>query len=267
MGWRSKSLLDSLVQSLIIIVVALPYAYATYWGLAIRKGLAMRWSRNQALAISVVAGDFVLGWILGNFFGQGIPVFALAVWSASSNISAFYFVNSTAGMAKRSDPFERDNLLWSKVRYLLAFGVIAAVAVTFVNSPVNLVFGAGVGIPTPTPLVYQITGFGAYIAMFVVGSAVLIVSAVRSRDKTLKRHLMWFGFFLVAILLGLLQYSLLIILSRSYGVAALSSAGQFILSGLLAFGGYCLYSSVKNLFPTTSRLESVKRGLKNKGDE
>jgi hypothetical protein len=149
------------------------------------------------------------GWLYGNLFGAGIPLLVLALWSASSSATAFYFVNSMAQVARRSDPFERDNLHWSKVRYVLAAGLVAAVAITLVGSPVNLVFGQGVGTATSTPVVYQILGFGQYIAVFVVGSAVSLVSAVRSKDRTIQRHLRWFGLFLIAILAGLGQLSIL----------------------------------------------------------
>jgi hypothetical protein len=248
-----------IVRWIVLAIVAAPYVYAVYWGLAIRRGLVMRTYRNQALAMSAIAGYFVLGWIVGNVFGNQSQVLLFALFSLSSDATIFFWLDATVRVARRSDPYERDNLHWSKTKFFLAAGIIIAAGITLTNAPIAAVFGLGVGVPTSVPIIYQVLGFGQYLALMLTTAAVLLVSAVRSKDRTLQNHLKWFGLFPAMLFVGLAQLGLI---NYFFSGTVSNTVGNTTSIGLLyiflGLGGYCLYRSARSLSRTTSRLELVE---------
>jgi hypothetical protein len=223
-----------LAEILAVVFTVAIYGYGTFWAFRIRRALAVRIYRNQALGIGLVA----LGWILILFDNllvtAYIPFFIINI---SVDIVLFYFVDASVLAGRRYDPLLRDTLRWSKLRivlWILNFAV-AAIVISLVTY-------------------YQITTgnepqfmqvYGGYLLVYVIQPVSLIalaITALRSRDKLLRVQVAWFGAFLAAVLL-------IVDVSR----VANSDAGVFI--GLW-LGGYCLFRSARSLVPL-NKLEVI----------
>jgi hypothetical protein len=125
------------------------------------------------------------------------------------------------------------------VRFLIWAINISAVVITFSYFFYQLVIGA---VPSNPPLfLLAIFLTPAYVSVG-SGAIVLLVAVRRTADRTLRRHLEWFGFFLVFIFVfggivgnGLGVYS--VELSNVVGGAANAAAAFF------------LYKSARSLIP------------------
>jgi len=246
------------IQFVIRVVVGAISLYAGYWGIAISRGLVLRDYKNQALGLTSIAWYFAAGWFIGNFFGGVISSYSvvlLAVFSISSNIPLFIWIDFTARVARRSDPYERDTLHWSVTKYFLVAGLIIVGAIILSEAPITVIYGLGVGVPSNTvPLIYQILGLGQYLALAVVAFVLISLSAIRSKDRTLQKHLRWFALFPVAVFatlveLGFFNYFFSGTVQGSLG----NEISGYLVDLFLGFGGFCLYKSARSLAPTTNR--------------
>ncbi len=223
-----------------LIVVAI-FSYSAYWAFVIRRALQQGLYRKQALWVGLMAIYFV---VLSTFLTFALtfsidilPVNILGGAIISSGfIVIFLWIDSTIRVARRSDPLSRDALRWSKLRYLWGFitigGAIGAMAPSITS-----------GFSTVAP-------FGG--ALF-VGAVALIISARRSRDATLRRHLKWTAFCIFLLWLGSQVEQPL---SRAISDANLVQAATLT---LVAVGAYCLYRSARSLVPLghISKLDTI----------
>jgi hypothetical protein len=220
------------------------FAYAAYWSLTIRKGLASWIYRSQALGITLVSFAFIVQFV-GNFFSltvfatnQFLSIAGFALRADLLYLVTFYWIDSSMRTIRDTDPLSRDTLSWSKLRYLLWAANIASIAIYYALAFGDFQFLASppAGIPStmlvvlfPIPLV----------ATFVPAIVVLPIGAARSKDKTLRSQLYWFAltafiFFVGNIIAGAISSNFWE--GISYGVG-------FVL------GGYCLYRSARALVP------------------
>jgi hypothetical protein len=208
------------------------FSYAAYWAFIIRKALATSLYRKQALwagtmglylvALSTfltIALSFNLTTLSVNILG-GLLI-------SSGFIVLFAWIDSTVRVARRSDPLLRDTLRWSKLRYFIGFVTVFG-AISALLTSIN----AGFALVAP---------FGG--ALF-FGAIALLISAKRSGDATLRRHLKWMG---LAIAMLWLASQLTGILFRILPAGSLAS--EAITYSLVAVGGFCLYRSARSLVP------------------
>ena len=175
------------------------YGYTTYTAIAIRHTIAGRIYRKQALGVAFVAIIYAL-----NSSTSLLPTPSIGtldfytIFSAISFpltfITIFYWVDSSVLAARYSDPLLRDTLHWHQARYL-----IWAINILTTAFPLSFLFYLQVatgGIPTDLPVwLFWVFLTPAYVSVG-SGAVVLPIMARRSKDKTLRRHLEWFGVYL-----------------------------------------------------------------------
>ena len=214
-----------------VLVVGL-FSYAAYWAFIIRKALATGLYRKQALWAGTMGLYFVaLSTFLTIALSFNLTALSVNILGglliSSGFVVLFAWIDSTVRVARRSDPLLRDTLRWSRLRYFIGlvtlFGAISAV-LTSINSGFALV-----------------APFGG--ALF-FGAIALLISARRSGDTTLRRHLKWMG---LAIAMLWLASQLSGVLFRIFPAGSLAS--EAITYSLVAVGGFCLYRSARSLVP------------------
>jgi len=215
------------------LIVAVTFSYATYWAFAIRKVLVHHLYRRQATWVGRMGVYFVaLSSFLTLALSTGINSLYVnivgGVLIGSGFIVIFAWMDSTIRVARLSDPLFRDTLRWSKLRYFLGFGTVGG-AIASVISAIMSGFS-------------QVAPFGG--ALF-VGAFALLISASRSGDMTLKKHLTWTGFCTFFLWLG---SQVQMPLSRIQFLVQLNLP-DVITYFFVAVGAYSLYRSAKSLVP------------------
>jgi hypothetical protein len=233
----------SAISIVLSLAVGLLFSYGAYWAITIRKALVGYLYRRQAFWVGVVALYFVAQSIfiaLVAFYGAtGFYVNLLAAAFIATGSAAFFvWIDSTVLVARRSDPLQRDTLHWSKVRYFIG---ISQTIGNFFNILYNVI------LINPTSLSYDLLGspplLGYIGTTLLLGAIALLLSARRSGDMTLRRHLKWFG--LGAGLLFLAGQ-----VGSHWGVGSSDSIFVPIATySLFAIAAYCLYRSAKSLVP------------------
>jgi len=211
------------------LLVAALFSYSAYWAFNIRRALMHYLYKRQALWAGLMASYFVaLATFLTIVIAFNINLLAVNISGgfliASGFVVIFLWIDSTISVARRSDPLYRDSLKWSKLRYLFGavtvFGAIGAV--------LNAIYS---GLAAAAP-------FGG--ALF-FGAIALFLSAARSGDPTLRRHLKWTG---LCIFLLWLSSQLVNVLEKIITDTTLSQAITF---SLVALGALALYKSTRSL--------------------
>src|SRR5881409_2109911 len=204
-----------------LLVTAL-FLYSAYWSFTIRRALVTSLYRRQAFWVGGMGVYFV---ILSAFLAialslelSALPVNILGGLIISLGfILIFLWIDSTIRIARRSDPLFRDTLRWSRLRYLfwlVTVGGAVGAAFTSINS----------GFSTVAP-------FGGALLF---GAVALLLSAKRSGDTTLRRHLRWTGLCIFLLWLG----------SQITQPLSYHIADPFLVESLtypaVAAGAYCL---------------------------
>jgi hypothetical protein len=236
-----------------ILVLFVANGYAAYWALTIRRRLFVKDYRTQALGLSFVAVYFlVLGVVSFSFpvdsESTGLPITVNALVDTGYLAIILYWIHTTVTVARRSDPFERDNLRYSITKYIWVSIVVVLVAASLVFNPVGLIITAAVPLP---PLLLAL-GIAPWACGAAFGAGVLYLSASRSRDRTIRVHVRWFG-----------SFSLVSLVNIVVGGAWQEGGGNtgtngpfffvFFMGGQL-LAAYCLYRSAKSLAPMTKAL-------------
>lgn len=233
--------------------IALSYGYAGYWGLAIGRRLIVRDYRTQAFVASAAAFYVVLllvvAFVIPVSAESGVTVVLLnALVDYGVLIVIIYWVDTTVSIARRSDPFERDTLHYSISKYFWFLAFAAPVIAALLLNPIILVY------TTAAPL-DAISLSLALTPLFVAGSfgaVLMFLGASRSKDRTLKSHIRWFGRGLAVVVATFAAGGVW----RSTGGA---SSPYLIIVDPIFFGGqflvaYCFYRSARSLAPTTKNL-------------
>ena len=229
--------LENLARVAWLLVTAAVLFYASYWALIIRRALAVQSYRNQALGVALIAlfqGVTTIGFAGTEGASGRTPLDLLALGANTILfLFVFYWIDASVLAAKRSDPLLRDTLHWRSLRLVL-WPLIISFAAAAVVSNFSLPFNI--------------------ILTLVAGAASLPVAARRSRDPTMRRHLIWFGLY-AAFLLAFF-FNLGGLLNVSIG-----SPASFVFLGigsLMYFAAsYCLYRSAVSLAPLRQLPESV----------
>jgi hypothetical protein len=221
------------------IAALLVLSYGTYWALEIRRALAVRLYRSQALGIGLIAVSVGLAqlYYTGSIFFDWPPELSFASILFFS-FTLLYWTNSSVRAARQSDPLLRDAFRWTRVRFLLLALIVATVAYDSANILYNVL--------NSRPITAAATGFLAVtfeipvLVPIIAAAFVLPVVGFRSRDPVLRRHLLWFGLFAVFLL------AFIEVLSSAFADPLEAVLIQDL--GLL-IGGYCLYRSARSLVP------------------
>jgi hypothetical protein len=248
----------------LLALLALPfvYAYVAYLGMAIRRHFVAKAYRNQALGVAVIAAYFALNTGINIVFGElsassglGVILF-VALVSIAGFVPVLLWVDSTAQVSRRSDPYERDSLGWSRLRYVIVGYILLADVLVLIFAP--LVFATGRYVSS-VPVVLNVLGISPYVVVGASCVAILLVSARRAGDKTLRRHVTWFAGYMGSLLIFILFETLISVESPQLESSALGLA-IFVLA--LYAQVYCLYKSARSLAPYTRHLEDVSSSQK-----
>ncbi len=233
---------STLIPFLLDLVPIPPIAYATYWAFNIRRALAVRLYRNQALGVILVGASFIWSFAVtayrdlpnGNSsFGVALGVYSFIV----PPILTFFWIDASIRTARRSDPLLREVLHWRQVR----IGLWALIIVAFSTLVITFVGAFLVGASTnngPPPLPIFIFFLSPIFVAAISGLVFLPRAAKRSGDRRLGKHLQWFGLFVFFVLF----HFVLIFFTGGLLNGILTSISEVI-------GGYCLYRSVRWLVP------------------
>jgi len=232
------------------------FAYVGYLGLKIRRGFVVQPYRTQALGIAAIAAYMAASATISFFLpAPASGGYAVILWAVSNIVGGVPFllwIDSTARVARRSDPYERDSLDWSKVRYVVFSVAFVSAALALLVAPI-VIAAFGSYVPSVS-LLANILGNVPFATIFLAGTSVLSLGAIRSRDMTLQRHILWIAVFFAAFVITYfvtIIYTLLIP-GTSGGQYTPFEFASFI--ALYYVLGYCLYRSARSLAPHTSRL-------------
>lgn len=233
----------STVSIVLASLVGLEFGYGAYWALAIRNALMNYVYRRQAFWAGLVAiyfvaqSAFVAGAIAYNQVSFYINLIAAGFITAGF-VVIFVWIDSTILVARRSDPLQRNTLRWSGVRYFI--GITTTIGLFF-----NLIFN--VIFTSPTNPSFDLLSspplLGFIGTLLLLGAIALLLSAKRSGDMTLRRHLRWFG----------LGSALLFLAGQAGSPWAKVVPGSILVPigtySIFAIAAYCFYRSAKSLAP------------------
>jgi hypothetical protein len=253
-----SSLLVSTIISLGLFLILISFVLAGARALLMLKGLNVRTYRNQATGLAGVAlyQCFLFLWVA---FGPSPFVSTALTWANAAVILGvpvvvMIWIDATVKVARKSDPFERDSLHYSAVRYIWFAAVAFLVALGFIYDPIALVLNVSV----PLQPAIQVLGYAPVAVAFSFGAILILTSAVRSKDRTLHAHLRWFGLFLLSFTTTfVLTVILKLFFGGNYqliGLGGVTTYLEFVLFATL--GGYFLYRSAGSLALTTNELDA-----------
>jgi len=232
------------------IAVLAVYGYAAFWAFNIRKGLTVKLYRNQALGIGLVGislAYFTYAFdSLANFVIP-LPTTTASTETVASGISfalilfavlpLFYWTDQSLQAARQSDPLERDQFHWNRVRFFLWIAILFTLVIGL--------FGTYTEVTSSSGLIFIIVIISVLIEWGIplASSAILLPFAWRrSYDLTFRRHLKWFA--LAAISLGL---------SFVWFLLSSPPSNEYVSSGIqfsfLLISGYFLYRSARAVVP------------------
>ncbi len=224
--------------SFIISIIPLPViAYSAYRVLNIRRALAVRLYRNQALGVFLVAIAY-FGYILTFNLYNSLGFTSLAYTTAEvlfsfgfSPLLTFYWIDYSIRTARRSDPLLREVLHWKQLR--IAFWV-------WVGAAFSLLVGVMIIAPSSgAPALPLFISILSPIFLAAICGLVFLPRAARmAGDKRFGKHLLWFGLFIFFILAPLVSI---------FFIGGWPSLFTFAISQTI--GGFCLYRSIRWLVP------------------
>ena len=235
----------SLVENAAGVVLALAsqgiFLYAAYWAFSIRRALAVRIYRNQALGVGLISLSWIIVFfnyvVVSQFLGfVAYTIVDVLIWGIF-----LYFVDTSVLDGRQSDPLLRDTLHWRRVRlWVWGLFIATAMATILVTAYYEV---TGVDFSTLSPLVSNVLLSTYSWVVGLAGLVALPIAAARSKDPLLRRQLLWFSGFIVAIAAVGLGNSV------SASAFAASSLPAYLLFAFLLAGGFCLYKSSKSLVP------------------
>lgn len=217
-----------------ILFVGLPiiWIYAAYWAFDIRRALSTNVFRNQALGMGLVA----IGWLLVNtVYSFGLPTTAEVGAPLIVVALSFYWIDTSIFAAQRTDPLQRNTMRWREVRWLLwpTFGLLFTLTLLVEYSPPLAAW---------QPVWLGILWLPSFMIPAAILAAVFVKSVMRSKDRTLRRHLRWFGLSFVGLFATLIITELIVTSLGGIVSDATTSSGFTVFA-------YCIYRSAKSLAP------------------
>jgi hypothetical protein len=191
---------DFATAFLIVVIAATAglFLYASYWAFTTRKVLVAQIYRRQALWVAINGLYFALFFIfaaaavaLGGPNISNIYADVLAdIFTVVAFIAIFAWMDASIRVGRRSDPLHRDTLLWSKLRYFIL--VVSSFGIFF-----SLIFPSSYQQANTSSVVQGSALLGPLGTALFLGGIALFLSAKRSRDSILQRHLKWFAAFVI----------------------------------------------------------------------
>jgi hypothetical protein len=240
------------------IAIAL-FAYSAYRAFRIRERLLVPVYRRQAMWIGASAVYWIIEYIsltvvaILGAFSIGIPQGAnapLVIFLIASLyfglVFSFAWIDAVVGVARNSDPRNRNTLRWRYSRLVLwIVMLIGIISGSYLYAPSIIASGTG------GPIGQVITFYAANVSLFwligFTGILVLFVSSFQSRDIVLRKQLKWFGLY---ILFLIFSGASAILASGALHTGSFSLlptlAGTAIIDFALAL---CLYKSALSLVP------------------
>jgi hypothetical protein len=221
--------------------------FAAYEAFVIQRALPVRLYKNQARGIGLVAlalllliisQEIITPFTLNGSGAFGTPInypFIYFTW-----LVLFYWIDASIRTARRSDPLLRDTLRWSQVR-IIVWTVTAGSMLVALSLVLYAVIATGFPIflkfPLPLGGEQSVLNFLPFVPPVLLGAIYLPIAGYRSRDPTLRRHIAWFGLFVLCIM------AMLLLFQAPVTVSALST------SEVLLLALYFLYRGARSLAP------------------
>src|SRR2546426_3659061 len=190
------------------VVIGAIFAYGAYWAFAIRRALASRDYRRQALWLGVNCIFWIAVFPDKNIFNNVYNALAVGFYYSFLPVLLFAWIDASVRVARRSDPLLRNTLHWNKLRWLIWAIIAFATISNFLLFFDNLL----TGIPPSGILAWL--GWVPSLATLLSGCPAILLSAIRSKDPTFRRSLKWFGMFLVGFLIALVLSALTFLISN-----------------------------------------------------
>lgn len=218
------------------------FLYAAYWAFTIRRALAVRIYRNQALGVGLISLTWIIVFINYVVVSVQLGYVAYSIVDVLVWGNFLYFIDASVLDGRQSDPLLRDTLHWRSIRPWV-WVVFVAGALVSIPATAYYVNVTGGDFSTLNPLVsnFLLSPYSWLVGL--IGLVALPTTAARSKDPLLRRQLVWFSGFIVAIAaVGLGNYV-------SASAYAASSLPGYLLFAFLLVGGFCLYKSARSLVP------------------
>jgi F0F1-type ATP synthase membrane subunit c/vacuolar-type H+-ATPase subunit K len=160
-------------------------------------------------------------------------------------LMVFHWIDTSILAARRADPLLRDTFSWGKMRIPI-WGL--NIFFTLLSLSLMLYFlNAMASVLLNPPLFLTLAAFTPAYITGISGLVYLPIAARRSRDTTLRKHLLWFGLFATFAL-----FSVLLSLLPPGGLQAISfGASRFV-------AVYALYRAARSLSPLSSLTAKAK---------
>jgi hypothetical protein len=246
------------------IIILLMFAYAAFWGFNLRTKLTIKLYRTQALGIGLVS--IGIGYF-AYFFGFPSNISPLPSSGALGNLTfvsifyailpLFYWTDVSLLTLRESDPLERDQFQWSRVRIVLWLLIIATLIINTVLT-IYISLPGNQNAQLQGPFILQAFTVVTPLAVPLTAAAILLpLAARRSRDFTMRRHLKWFAlsavFLASAFVVSVLVFAFL---------GTDTFPNPFLASGIqiLFFfaAGYSLYRSARAIVPLYRFPENIQ---------
>ena len=220
------------------------FLYTTYWAFTIRRVIPIPLFRRQALWVGVVGAYFAGIVSFTQLYGVYNTTNALINFIGSflffiGFIVIVAWVDVTIRIARKTDPLRRDTFHWMRLRTFV-WAILLLVQVFVFSLALPLVAQN----QSPSGLVL-LPSLLAIIAVAVTTGPALLLSGSRSKDKTLRTHLKWFGLFVVSlfstVIAGFSFYLTQVEIPPALGFVV--GFTPFVLAA------YCLYRSARSLVP------------------
>jgi hypothetical protein len=227
-----------LVAALIVGLISISIGiYASIWAFKIRKAIVVQVYRNQALGIGMIALLVVILELVFDVAEIFYPFLAglSPLYLQMTALVLLYWINASVNAGRRTDPLQRNTLHWEKLRFVILglsiFEIISSYVIIAYNP----------GLFKPTNILPAFWLFSPLFETMGAGAVILPIVARRSGDRSLRRHLQWFG-----------RLGVVILMALPIGILTFETnevVNSLSIPILLIAAAYCLYKSVKSLVP------------------
>lgn len=241
------------------------FAISTYRAFSIRKSLSIGLYRRQALWAGILCGISVVSYTMITLFGYSIlkantPVdFVVSFFQDLLILGMFAWIDATALVSRRADPLLRDPIRWTKIRRPVWAVVIGSLVAVYYFTITGVLSGGSLALaPSPAVLVALLV---VLLVPFASGAILIPLSASRSGDVILRRHLRWLGLLVIAILAVALLFGVELAMGAATGFVDLllvviqNSTSNLALVVIILATSYSAYRCVQSLAPI-NRLEA-----------
>ena len=171
--------------------------YTSYRAFSVRRSLAVGLYRRQALWVAAIAILFFVVFGIDDLFIFGLPYntdidLLVSFLNNGTILVIFGWVDTSTLIARRSDPLLRNTIRWTGVRKPIWALLVILDILVFGIAISSVASGGSLAGPPPRD---ELVGLTLFLTIPLLLDVVLLpLSAVRSRDPVLHRHLRWLSF-------------------------------------------------------------------------